>query len=72
MPGYSAIQPHDVVHDHQSSAGGMTRTVTGEFSAEMTAEPRTLLRLGVEDDAQSIEVGADFSAGVDVVFAMPR
>src|SRR5271157_335139 len=30
----------------RSSAGGMTRTVTGEFSAEMTASPRRLLRAG--------------------------
>ena len=53
----------------RSSAGGMTRTVTGEYSLEMTAAPRTLLRLGSRTMPRALEARADFGAGVDVVFA---
>ena len=35
-----------MVHDHQVFGGGITRTVTGEFSAEIMASPRTLFRSG--------------------------
>jgi len=52
----------------KSSAGGMTRTATGEFVAE---SPRVMdvVTRSIEYDALSTQSSADLSAGVDVVFS---
>ena len=53
----------------RSSAGGMTRTVTGEFSAGDGGFAADVVALRIEHDAQSAQASADFGARVDVVFA---
>ena len=53
----------------RSSAGGITRTVTGEFSAEIVACAAHVVALRIEHDAQRSQPRADLRARGDVVFA---
>ena len=69
MIGLLPHESNNVVDDDQVFGGGITRTVTGEFSAEIKASPRPLLRFA-SSTMPSVARPAQISArDVEVVLA---
>ena len=53
----------------RSSAGGITRTVTGESSAEIDGCAAHIVARWIEHDAQRVQARANLGARSNIVFA---